>query len=67
MHAVPYPYLKVGRRVRIASGPLEGFEGILIRKKNELRFVISIDLIQRSTLLDIDASSVEPMVGRSIL
>ena len=63
VRAVPHPYLKVGRRVRIISGPFEGLEGVLIRKKNELRFVISLDLIQRSVLLDIEASSVEPMYG----
>src|ERR1700681_3755407 len=35
----PHPYLTVGRRVRIKQGPLEGAEGILIRKKNALRVV----------------------------
>jgi transcription antitermination factor NusG len=64
--AVPHPYLKVGRRVRINAGPFEGLEGVLIRKKNELRFVISLDLIQRSILLDIEASSVEPVYGRKV-
>jgi transcription antitermination factor NusG len=61
VRAVPHPYLKVGRRVRITSGPFEGLEGILIRRKNELRFVISIDLIQRSILLQIDSTSLEPL------
>src|SRR4029077_3812170 len=32
--AEPHPYLTVGRRVRIKSGPLAGMEGILVRKKN---------------------------------
>lgn len=59
IHAEPHPYLKVGRRVRITNGPLEGLEGIVIRKKNALRFVISLDLIQRSIRLDIEASSFE--------
>jgi len=64
--ALPHPYLKVGRRVRINAGPFEGLEGVLIRKKNELRFLISLDLIQRSILLDIEASSVAPIVARSV-
>ncbi len=64
VRALPEPYLKVGRRVRVTTGPLEGLEGILVRKKNELRFVISIDLIQRSIRLDIDASSLEPVLGQ---
>jgi len=62
LHVVPHPYLKVGRRVRIIAGPLAGFEGILLRKKNEQRFVLSVDLIQRSVLLDIDAASVVQVV-----
>ena len=45
MQAVPHPYLKVGKRVRITTGPLEGLEGIVVREKNALRFVISLDLI----------------------
>jgi transcription antitermination factor NusG len=61
VRAVPHPYLKVGRRVRITAGPLEGFEGILIRKENGLRFVISIDLIQRSIQVDVEAWSIEPV------
>jgi len=62
--AEPFPYLKVGKRVRVTAGPLEGLEGILVRRKNALRFVISLDLIQRSILLDIDAASVEPVYER---
>jgi transcription antitermination factor NusG len=67
VQAVPHPYLKAGRRVRITAGPLEGLEGIVIRKKNALRFVISLDLIQRSIRLDIEASSVEPASDRQVL
>jgi transcription antitermination factor NusG len=62
VRAAPHPYLKVGRRVRIIAGPLEGLEGILIRRKIELRFVISIDLIQRSMLSQIGSTSREPLV-----
>ena len=64
VQAVPHPYLKIGKRVRVTAGPLEGLEGMLIRRKNALRFVISLDLIQRSILLDIDAASVEPVYAR---
>jgi transcription antitermination factor NusG len=64
VQAVPHPYLKAGKRVRITAGPLEGLEGILIRKKKALRFVISLDLIQRSIMLEIDAASVEAVHAR---
>lgn len=61
LRAEPHPYLQAGRRVRVIAGPLAGFEGILLRKKNELRFVISLDLIQRSVAVDCDAADVAPI------
>ncbi|HZT70966.1 MAG TPA: UpxY family transcription antiterminator [Terriglobia bacterium] len=60
VRAVPHPYLTEGRRVRITAGPLAGREGILVRRKGAVRVVISIDLIQRSVLVDLDASELEP-------
>ena len=56
----PHPYLTVGRRVRIKSGPLAGMEGVLVRRKGNLRLVISIELIQRSVAVDADLADVEP-------
>jgi transcription antitermination factor NusG len=64
VRAEPHPYLRVGRRVRITDGPLTGREGILKRWKGDLRVVLSTELIQRSILVDIDASSVVPVHER---
>ena len=61
LRAEPHPYLKVGRRVRIISGPLQDLEGRVARRKSALRFVVSLDLIQRSILLQIDSSSLEAL------
>jgi transcription antitermination factor NusG len=52
----PHPYLKVGHRVKIRRGILAGVEGILVRRKNALRVVLSIDLIMRSVSIEVDAS-----------
>jgi transcription termination/antitermination protein NusG len=60
VRAEPHPFLTVGRRVRITAGPLAGYEGILVRRKGSLRVVLSIDLIQRSILVQTDAGSLEP-------
>jgi transcription antitermination factor NusG len=57
--AEPHPYLTVGRRVRLTGGPLVGHEGILVRKKNDLGVVLSIDLIHRSVLVHVDAQFLE--------
>ena len=58
----PHPYLKVGERVRIKCGTLEGMEGILLRKKGLLRVVLSLDLIMKSVAVEVDADNVEAVV-----
>ena len=54
LRAEPHPYLKTGRRVRVCSGPFEGMEGIILRRKNRSRLVISLELIQRSMAVDLE-------------
>lgn len=61
LHAEPHPFLTVGRRVRIVSGPLAGFEGILRRKKNNFRLIVSVELIQRAFAVNVDAADVQPV------
>lgn len=56
----PHPYVKVGARVRIRSGPLAGLEGIVIRKDDQLRVVLSLDLIKRSIAVHVGADELEP-------
>jgi len=56
----PHPYLKVGRKVRVKNGPLEGCEGILTRKKGISRLILSIHLLQQSVVAEVDADCVEP-------
>lgn len=55
VHMEPHPFLTVGRRVRITSGPFVGLEGIVKRKKKNLRVVISLEIIQRSVAVDVNA------------
>ena len=57
----PHPYLKVGKRVRVRSGPMAGMEGIMVRRKEKFRVVLSIHLIQRSVAVEVDESEVEPV------
>jgi len=45
--------------VRIKTGPLQGLEGILLRKKGKPRVVVSVDLIMRSIALEIESNEVE--------
>jgi transcription antitermination factor NusG len=55
----PHPFINCGDRVRIKSGPLEGIEGILVRNKRAYRLVLSVEMLARSTAVEVDASMVE--------
>jgi transcription antitermination factor NusG len=57
----PYPYLVVGERARIKAGPMAGIEGVLVRKKNNLRVVLTLDLIMQSVAVEVDACDLEPI------
>jgi len=68
VYAEPHPYLKVGRKVRVVRGPMSGAEGILTRKKDKYRVVISIDVLMRSVAVEIDGSDLEAVgSGRPVL
>ena len=56
----PHPYLVVGERVRIMAGVMTGVEGVLVRKKNDLRVVLSLDTIMRSVAVEVNADDIEP-------
>ncbi|MFZ0963042.1 MAG: UpxY family transcription antiterminator [Terriglobia bacterium] len=58
-HIEPYPFLKCGDWVRVKCGPLEGIEGILVRKKKQFRLVLSVQLLQKSAAVEVDAWMVE--------
>jgi transcription antitermination factor NusG len=61
----PHPFLKCGERVRVIRGSLEGVEGVLVRKKNLYRLVLSVDMMAKSVAVEIDATDVEPSPARS--
>lgn len=50
----PWPFLREGQRVQILCGSLSGLEGILIRKKSNLRLVLSVSMLQRSISVEIE-------------
>jgi transcription antitermination factor NusG len=55
----PHPYLKVGESVRVKAGVMAGVEGVLVRKKNQCRVVLSLDAIMQSVAVEVDASDLE--------
>jgi transcriptional antiterminator NusG len=54
----PWPYLKVGDRVRIEAGPLRGLEGLLTEFQGNRQLVLCVTLLQRSVAVKIDSTSV---------
>jgi len=56
-----YPFLKVGQRIRVRGGCLNGLEGILVARPREYTLVVSIDAIQRSIAVNIDSYQIEPV------
>lgn len=57
------PFLECGERVRVNSGPLMGIEGILVRKKNHLRLVLSVGMLGKAVSIEVDSSVVERVLG----
>jgi transcription termination/antitermination protein NusG len=56
-----HPFLKIGQRVRIRGGSMDGIEGLLVARNSDRTLVISIDAIQRSLALRIEGYEVEAM------
>lgn len=55
-----HPFLKSGDLVRVRQGPLDGVEGILVRKKDHgSRLVVAVEMLQRAVAVEVDASWVE--------
>ncbi len=57
----PHPYLRIGQRVRVKHGPFQGWEGVLVEKKNSTRLVISVEQIMKSVSIDLNGADVEPL------
>ena len=57
----PVPMIEIGRRCAIRKGPLEGTEGVLLRKKGKCRLVVSIQAIMRSFAIEVDGSDIQPI------
>jgi transcription antitermination factor NusG len=57
----PHPYLHGGMRVEVVRGPLQGVQGILLRKEKRHRLVIGVRVVQQAAVVEIDVNDVVPM------
>jgi hypothetical protein len=54
-----HPFLKVGQRIRVKGGSLNGVEGILVALNGMRNLVISVEPIQRSLSINLTGYDVE--------
>ena len=57
----PFKDLVIGEKVRVRYGPMQGLVGVLVRKKNSLRFVLTLQLISQSAAVEVAADDLEPL------
>lgn len=57
----PWPYVHVGQRVTIQSGPLAGVEGVVLRINRRFKLVVSINILQRSVAVEVGSDVVIPV------
>jgi transcription antitermination factor NusG len=57
----PWPFLNVGQRIRVQSGPLTGAEGIFLRIQDDFRLIVSVTLLQRAIAVVIEKDAAMPL------
>jgi transcription antitermination factor NusG len=61
------PYLTIGERVRVNSGPLQGVEGIIVRVKDSYRIVLAVECIAEAFSVDVAPEAVEKIQTQRVL
>lgn len=56
-----HPFLKVGQRVRVRGGAMDGVEGMFLSENGDHSLIITVEAIQRSMAVRIDGYEVEPV------
>jgi transcription antitermination factor NusG len=56
-----HSFLKIGQRVRVRGGALDGVEGILVSANGDRSLVISLNSIERSLSIRVEGYDVEPV------
>jgi transcription antitermination factor NusG len=66
LHLEPHPLLNCGEWVRVKAGPLAGVQGILVRKKNLYRLVLSVPILGKAAAVEVDAFLVEGLSSKRL-
>jgi transcription antitermination factor NusG len=54
-----HPYIRIGQRVRVRGGSLNGMEGILVGQGADQSLVLSMELLQRSVAIRVEGYDIE--------
>jgi transcription antitermination factor NusG len=60
----PCAYLAPGQVIQVERGPLAGIRGSIVRLKGQTCIVVSIEILQRSVAVEVDADAVRPIQAR---
>lgn len=61
----PWPTFEAGQKIKICYGPLAGVEGYVVRDAAKPRLVISVSLLHRSVVTQINREYLEPLRSRN--
>jgi transcription antitermination factor NusG len=54
-----HPYVRIGQRVRVWGGALEGVEGVLVGRNKDQSVVVSVELLQRSLAIRVEGYQID--------
>lgn len=66
LYVEPYAGLVAGQRVLMGEGPLRGLKGTLLEVRKDLRLVLSVEMLQRSVIVEIQREWVVPYVASDL-
>jgi transcription antitermination factor NusG len=55
--------LEPGHWVRVRTGPLEGLEGAILRRKRQTRLIVAVRMLQQGVSVEISDYLVEPVTA----
>jgi transcription antitermination factor NusG len=57
----PWPYLRVGQKVKVVRGCLADVTGTLVREKDVYRVVVNVEMLERSVAVEVDREMIAPL------
>lgn len=57
----PFPYLKIGIRVEVISGPLRGVRGLIEDRRKRDRLILQVNVLGQATSVEVDSAVLAPL------